>query len=1301
MVGEAESWRTTILVNNIHCASCVAYIRELLRGFNVTSFNINTLSQEVDLDHAPSVSIRDLCLALADAAFEVNSAFTINHKGSRIFELKGDDDLEGWWTTATRDALGHSPSKSRTARSSCLSLPLNSQRFKHLENCEACRQQTSNTVEKPATPLSARRKRWRTSDLEMGLCKQEEEPVTKNEHPSLPAEPETGAEDKTAQQQQRAVLSIGGMTCASCTTSASNALGELDFVQNVTVSLMTNSAEIIYNGSQDLTTRLVEAIEDVGFEATVAETVPLVPASRDAKPKTLNGAMAKLELSIGGMTSTSCTRSIDRGLRQLPFVEDVVVTLTTNSARIICSGFENERAIVEMVEDLGFNCKVESKTPVDTMNHEAEKDESRQRTVQVKVDGMFCEHCPLRISEALTAQFGNSITINSVPSQASPIISLTYRAAPPTFTIRQIINTIDDIHEAFSSHIYHPPSLEERSQAMQRREHWRILIRLFLCFVLAIPTLLIGVIWMSVVPASNHIRTFLMQPVWTGNVTRAEWALLIMATPVYFFSADVFHIRALKEIRALWGRKSKVPVLRRFYRFGSMNLLISAGTSIAYISSLALLILGAKSHKSSHSSTYFDSVVFLTFFILLGRYLESFSKSKSGDIVAMLGKLRPNEVTLVHYEEKTSSKGANRASDSAIERELDAQSMSRSLKGSMNKQIIQKISADLLEAGDVIIVPRGFSPPADGIILSLTAKIDESSLTGESHIIKKVKDDQIFAGSINVGDPIIIKITDLGGKSMLDHIVQVVREGQAKRAPVERIVDSVTAYFVPIITALAVMTFIIWISLGYSGELSSKYLAGQQGGWAFWSLEFAIAVFVVACPCGIGLAAPTALFVGGGLAVKHGILVRGGGEAFQEASKVDVVAFDKTGTLTEGGDLKVTDHEIVCDGVQREVVWSIARALEEPSNHPLAKAICEFAKEQNPQIGVATKTISEVPGLGLRGTFEVQKRSSDDPTTYEAALGSEALIASLLPTSPTSHSYYTTSTLSTWKSHSKSIAILALRRLSPSSTSNQIPSEDTVKINNHPWKPALLLASSDPLRPSAQRTITALKDRGIQVYMLTGDNPTTAAAVASSLSIPLDHIFAGVLPAEKADKIRWLQDHGPKCRSSSSRSPLIKFLIRAFRSFLPERQQRNDKKCIVAFIGDGINDAPALACAPVSISLASASSIAMTSSSFILLTSSLSSIITLLSISERVFRRVKWNFAWAGVYNLVLVPVAAGALFWVKEGGWRLGPVWAAGAMALSSVSVGLSSLALRWEGGWMWWRKNRKGDGMGETQEN
>ena len=469
---------------------------------------------------------------------------------------------------------------------------------------------------------------------------------------------------------------------------------------------------------------------------------------------------------------------------------------------------------------------------------------------------------------------------------------------------------------------------------------------------------------------------------------------------------------------------------------------------------------------------------------------------------------------------------------------------------------------------------------------------------------------------------------------MLDQIVKVVREGQTKRAPVERVADILTGYFVPVITLIAISTFVTWFGLGQGGVLPEDWRDIDTGGWAFWALQFAIAVFVGACPCGIALAAPTALFVGSGLAAQHGILVKGGGEAFQEASALDVVVFDKTGTLTEGGNPSVTNHEIMTSSEEEtKVIWAIAQALEESSSHPIAKAITALCAAQN-RATIANPTIEELPGRGLKGTFTIHTSTKD--ARYEAAIGSETFISSL----GTPMDTYWSNNASTWKATGKSIALLALRPLS------------LLDEKEAAFKLAAQFATTDPLRPEASSVLSALRKQGLSIWMISGDNATTATAVGYQLGIPATNIIAGVLPSEKADKIRWLQSSAPRCKGKTGRA-------------------------IVAMVGDGINDSPALTAADAGIAIGSGSDVAISSAKFVLMSSNLHSLLTLITLSRTVFQRVKFNFAWALVYNVVLLPIAAGVIY-PAPGHPRLNPVWASLAMAMSSLSVICSSLVMR-----------------------
>ncbi|KAH9907191.1 heavy metal translocatin [Xylariomycetidae sp. FL2044] len=919
----------------------------------------------------------------------------------------------------------------------------------------------------------------------------------------------------------------------------------------------------------------------------------------------------RASLAVAGMTCAACVNAITEGLDKREWITKATVNLISNSATIEYLGTKNDAdQIVESIEDLGYDAHLDQVVNIE----ESEKAPVQERTVDIRIEGFYCEHCADRATASLAGFGKKDLTAVVKPTRQRPILKIKYIPDTPKFTIRRILAAIEASDPEFKADIYHPPTLEERSKQIHARHQKQILIRVLFAFVVAIPTFIIGIVYMGLVSEHDPGKMFLMRP-WASGISRAQISLFIMATPVYFLAADIFHRRAIKEIKSLWRPGSRTPILQRFYRFGSMNMLMSLGTTIAYVSSVSQMIAAAVEGPVmiNDSNFYFDSVVFLTLFLLVGRLIEAYSKSKTGDAVEALGKLRPTTAVLVKTE--ADKKGED-----------------------------EVISTDLLEFGDTVRVPHGASPPCDGIVVQGETKFDESSLTGESRLIKKSVGDEVFSGTVNKDAPILIKITGVAGRSMLDQIVRVVREGQTKRAPMEKIADLLTAYFVPVVTLIAVLTWLIWLSIGLCGVIPGHFLDVTSGGWVAFSLQFAIAVFVVACPCGLALAAPTAIFVGGGLAAKHGILVKGGGEAFEKASKIDCVVFDKTGTLTMGGEPSITDAEVYpgqeVGEEQRTTLLAALRAVEENSSHPIAKAIVSFCNVKT-SARANVIDVEELPGKGLKGTH-----SSPSPNeSFDIIVGNEALMRDFGVVIPPGVS----SSLQKWKTEAKSVALVATKHSTPA----------TEKPNLTPYFLAAALSISDPIRPETPAVVQALKSKGTEVWMLSGDNITTARAVALRIGIPESNIIAEVLPTQKYEKITYLQ-------STLSPSP---------------RSSGSGRRATIAMVGDGINDAPALNQADVGIAIGSGSDVAIASADFVLVTSSLASVVTLLSLSETVFRRIKFNFGWALVYNVVAVPVAAGCLYPITTQGGehvRLDPVWASLAMALSSISVVLSSLALR-----------------------
>jgi heavy metal translocating P-type ATPase len=1143
------------------------------------SISHSIIEHTITVTHSARLSVRTIKKALENEGYEVDSVIAnpLSHSPKVLSEDTIASDPERERPKSLQFLMSHtSPATQQSMQE------------RHRANCKQCQVEQGEAA--PQLPELALEKESRPTNF-------------------------IAVDSGSAPKTYIATLTVDGMTCASCVSNVTRELESKPWVEAVNVNLLTKSATVNISGEEHAQ-ELVLLIKDLGYDAALDKLEELShSASRTASESTLIDTW-RATYSIGGMTCSSCVGNISRALKEFSWIQNVDINLVTSSAVIVFVGKSHLKEIASRIEDIGYEANLNVVTEADPVRQIP----NTSRTIQIRIEGMYCGHCPGKVMGAV-AQF-NNVKVDQFPTLKEPVLRITYFPDAPTLTIRAILSAISNADPAFHPYIFHPMTIEERSRKIHIREQRQILYRLLFSVLVAIPTFTIGIVLMNLVPKNNSAREYLMEPL--GGASRAEWALFIMSTPVYFLAADIFHRRTIKEVRALWRKRSPTPISQRFYRFGSMNMLISLGTTVAYVSSIAEMAVDAAQNKSNKmlnhvNPTYFDSVVFLTMFLLIGRYIEAHSKAKTGDAVAALGKLRPTTALLQATNAYATEHG-------------------RFLDG------FQKVNIDLVDRGDVVRVPHGGSPPCDGTVISGSAEFDESSLTGESRPVTKQVGDDVYSGTVNLGSAISIRVTGVAGNSMLDRIMRIVREGQGRRAPVERVADRITGYFVPLICFLAVVTWLVWLGLGTSGTLPISW-RDTANNWPFWSLQFAIAVFVVACPCGIGLAAPTALFVGGGLAAKFGILVKGGGEAFQEASNLDCIVFDKTGTLTQGGEPVVTDfvqiNEYPDATLGEENIVSLVRAIEEDSSHPLAKAIVSFSEKRlRPVHGHATKQdTTEIPGKGMKGIARLPGPSLLFEQDVQILVGNEKLMAENIARMPPG----TASTLDKWKRQGKSVVLVALKMHVFQAIGG-----------THGWWVVAIFAVSDPIRPEAPHVVQTLQKKNIDVWMISGDNHTTAFAIGDKLGIFRENVIAGVLPEQKAQKIKRLQI---------------------------SQSKRGSRRATVAMVGDGINDSPALTNADVGIAIGSGSDVAINAASFVLLTSELTALLTLIDLSRTVFRRIKFNFCWALVYNIVALPIAAGVLYPVttKAGDHiRLDPAWAALAMALSSVSVVCSSLLLR-----------------------
>ena len=640
-----------------------------------------------------------------------------------------------------------------------------------------------------------------------------------------------------------------------------------------------------------------------------------------------------------------------------------------------------------------------------------------------------------------------------------------------------------------------------------------------------------------------------------GNLLpfRMDFLLLALATPVQFWAGRGFYASAWSAARHLTS---------------NMNTLIAVGTSVAYLYSVAVTLFGWTAFFEGRATdTYFDTSAAIIALVLLGKFLEARAKSRASNAIRALMGLQPKTARVVR--------------DGA---EAD-------------------VPIEDIAVGDVVVARPGEKVAVDGVVEDGASAVDESMLTGESAPVNKSGGSEVYGGTINGTGSFRFRATRVGRDTTLSNIVRLVEEAQGSKAPIQRVADLVSAYFVPAVIGFAALVFLVWLIFGPEPSYVTAILT-------------AVAVLIIACPCAMGLATPAAIMVGIGKGAEHGVLIRGA-QALETAHKVDVVVLDKTGTLTRARP-EVTDIYVPgeVDENARLELLSLAASAERRSEHPLGVAVVESADERGLEFGDATE-FDSAPGSGIKarvsgknmviGNLRMMRREGVQLNGMET----EA------------------------------------RRLSAQGKTAMFVAADREALG--------ILAVADGVKPESAEVVRSLKAQGVEVVMLTGDNERTARAIAGELGI--ERVVSEVLPGDKADEIRAIQAEGKR----------------------------------VAMVGDGVNDAPALAQADVGVAIGTGSDVSIETADVTLVGGDLRGVSTLVSLSRATMRVIRQNLFWAFAYNVALIPVAAGILYPLFGSGGTpdalrpilgesgfLNPVMAAGAMAFSSVSVISNSLRLR-----------------------
>lgn len=616
-----------------------------------------------------------------------------------------------------------------------------------------------------------------------------------------------------------------------------------------------------------------------------------------------------------------------------------------------------------------------------------------------------------------------------------------------------------------------------------------------------------------------------------------RWISLILSIPVLFWFGRSFFVNAYKQAR---------------HGQANMDTLVALSTGIAFLFSLFNTVFPEFwLQRGLDPHVYYEAATVIITFISLGKLLEERAKSNTSSAIKKLMGLQPKTLKVIRD----------------------------------GREVEMPIAS--VEVGDTIVVRPGEKIPVDGQVSEGSSFVDESMITGEPVPVEKEAGKKVFAGTVNQKGSFRFVAEKVGSETLLSHIIRQVQEAQGSKAPVQKLVDKIAGIFVPVVLGIAILTFIIWILVGGEDAFTHALLTS-------------ISVLVIACPCALGLATPTAIMVGVGRGAENNILIKDA-ESLELGHRVNAVVLDKTGTITEGKPA-VTDMFWIND--DQVFQWKeILLALESRSEHPLAEAIVDALKEE----GVRSASLSHFRSITGRGVQAV----SEEDTHY--FVGSQKLLAD------------------------NSIAISNSLKQRAAELQQQAK---TVVYFADQTNVLGVLAIADKIKDSSPTAIYALQEKGIEVYMLTGDNLQTAEAVAKEVG--LRQLQAEVLPSDKADFVQDLQGQGK----------------------------------IVAMVGDGINDSQALAQADVSIAMGKGSDIAMEVAKMTLITSDLRSIPKALNLSSKTVRGIRQNLFWAFIYNLVGIPIAAGVLYPIN--GFLLDPMIAGAAMALSSVSVVANSLRLR-----------------------
>lgn len=804
-------------------------------------------------------------------------------------------------------------------------------------------------------------------------------------------------------------------------------------------------------------------------------------------------------INIYGMSCAGCAKRLEDEVSKLEGIEKANVNFANETLYIQYNNKLDKENLFKDIEKLGFKYL----------------DNDNIKEVIIGIGGMSCVGCAKGIEKELVKNNGiEKIEVNFSTEKAKILYNDNIR-------LSAIKKKIEDMGFKILEE-----NVEEKEN-FKEKEIKTMIRKLIFSSIFGIPLLFI-----AMAPMIKGLDK-LVPNIINMNINPLNYAIiqLILTIPIIII-----------------GHKFYTTGFKLFFKGRpNMDSLIAISTTAAFLYSLYNTINIIYGNIHLVHSLYYETVGMIIVLILLGKYLETISKSKTSDAIKKLMGLVPKYAIVLNNGKE------------------------------------EKVLIDEVLVGDIVITKPGEKIAVDGIVIEGETYIDESMLTGESIPVKKLKDSQVFAGSINKNGYIKFKVTKTSKNTTLANIIKIVEDAQTTKAPIAKIADIVSGYFVPIVCIIAFVTSLLWFILSKDLE---------------FALKIFVSVLVIACPCALGLATPTAIMVGTGKGAENGILIKSG-EALETAYKLDTIILDKTGTITEGKPI-VTD--IICNNIEKDELLRIVASAEKMSEHPLGDAIVKEALKENIDLYENIEEFEAKIGFGIKA--KVNNKS--------VFIGNKKLLDSF------------------------NINLLDMEKKFID-LANQGKTPIYIALDNEIKG---IIAVADPIKENSKEAIEKLSNMGLDIFMITGDNKKTADAIANQLNIK--NVFAEVLPIDKANYVENLKNSGKK----------------------------------VAMVGDGINDAPALAKSDLGIAIGSGTDIAIESADVVLIKNDLNGVYSAIKLSKKTIVNIKQNLFWAFIYNIIGIPVACGVLY--IFGGPLLNPMIGAMAMSLSSLSVLLNALRLR-----------------------